>query len=256
MSETLIHNLKFDADGLIPTIVQDDETSEVLMLAYMNAESLSRSLQTGETWFWSRSRRELWHKGATSGHTQQVVDIRLDCDGDALVVRVNPRGPACHTGARTCFFRGAQETEAEAQAETKAAATAQKASAVTAPPSPQLERPDLQFSVVNIAAMDLGILLQDLFKLIQERKDQRPENSYTSYLFNEGLDKILKKVGEEAAETIIAAKNEGKKELTAEISDLLYHLLVLMAEREVSLRHILAELSHRAGRKEDSKYGK
>ncbi len=178
MPETLIHNLKFDADGLIPAIVQDDQTSEVLMLAYMNAESLSRSLQTGETWFWSRSRRELWHKGATAGHTQQVVDIRLDCDGDALIVRVHPHGPACHTGERTCFFRGAQEVEAETTAET--AATAGTASAVAAPPALQLGRLDPQFSVVNVAALDLGILLQDLFKLIQERKDQRPENSYTS----------------------------------------------------------------------------
>ena len=142
-----IEEIKFDERGLVPAIVQDTNTRQVLTLAYMNAESLSRSLQTGETWFWSRSRRELWHKGATSGHTQQVVDIRLDCDGDALIVRVNPRGPACHTGARTCFFRGAQETEAEAQAETKAAATTHTAPAVTAPPAPQLrghgERPPL-----------------------------------------------------------------------------------------------------------------
>lgn len=252
MPDTLIHNLKFDADGLIPAIVQDEETNEVLMLAYMNAESLSRSLQTGETWFWSRSRRELWHKGETSGHTQQVVDIRLDCDGDALIVRVHPRGPACHTGERTCFFRGVQEVETP----TATSAPAHTTSALTAPPALQLERLDSQFSVVNVAALDLGILLQDLFKLIQERKDQRPENSYTSYLFNQGLDKILKKVGEEAAETIIAAKNEGAKELTAEISDLLYHLLVLMAEREVSLRDILAELSNRAGRKAEPKYSK
>jgi phosphoribosyl-ATP pyrophosphohydrolase/phosphoribosyl-AMP cyclohydrolase len=256
MSEALIHNLKFNDDGLIPAIVQDDQTDEVLMLAYMNAESLGRSLQTGETWFWSRSRRELWHKGETSGNTQQVVDIRLDCDGDALIVRVNPRGPACHTGARTCFFRGAQDAEAETPAEMEAAASAETSTTITAPPSAQIERAETQFSVVNVAAMDLGILLQDLFKLIQERKDQRPENSYTSYLFDHGLDKILKKVGEEAAETIIAAKNEGNKELTAEISDLLYHLLVLMAEREVSLRDILTELSNRAGRKADPKYSK
>ena len=103
MAEELIHNLKFDEHGLLPAIVQDDESQEVLMVAYMNAESLARTLQTGETWFWSRSRQELWHKGATSGHTQQVVDLRLDCDGDALLVRVRPRGPACHTGERTCF---------------------------------------------------------------------------------------------------------------------------------------------------------
>src|ERR671936_2320061 len=113
MSEALIHNLKFDEAGLITAIVQDDETNEVLMLAHMNAESLGKTLQTGETWFWSRSRQALWHKGESSGNTQRVVDLRLDCDGDALVVRVKPQGPACHTGARTCFFRGAEEpTEA------------------------------------------------------------------------------------------------------------------------------------------------
>jgi phosphoribosyl-AMP cyclohydrolase / phosphoribosyl-ATP pyrophosphohydrolase len=234
MSEALIHNLKFDEHGLLTTIVQDDGTNEILMVAFMNAESLARTLQTGETWFWSRSRQELWHKGATSGNTQQVVDLRLDCDGDALLVRVNPNGPACHTGQRSCFFRGAQE--------------------ITESKSNRIEEKSDQspLSLVNVAAMDLGILLQDLYKLIQERRDQRPEGSYTSYLFNSGLDKILKKVGEEAAETIISAKNaeidEGRKQLSAEISDLLYHLLVLMVERDVSLQDILNELNNRAGK--------
>ena len=238
----MIQNLKFDERGLVTAVVQDDRTSEVLMVAHMNAESLQQTLQTGETWFWSRSRQELWHKGATSGHTQQVVDVRFDCDGDALLVRVNPNGPACHTGERTCFYRGAEEQE----------------SLVIEPaPSPKIE-PALQspLALVNVAAMDLGILLQDLFKLIQERKDQRPEGSYTTYLFNSGLDKILKKIGEEAAETIIAAKNEDRKPLSAEISDLLYHLLVLMAERDVSLQDIQTELSHRAGKQANPKYNK
>lgn len=239
MSELLIQNLKFDDRGLITTVVQDDETGEVLMVAHMNAESLAKTLQTGETWFWSRSRQELWHKGATSGATQRVVDIRLDCDGDALLARVNPNGPACHTGERTCFFQAAGvEQELERSKSAK-----------------QVERVELQplqLALVTVSAMDVGIQLQDLFKLIQERKDQRPEGSYTSYLFNSGLDKILKKVGEEAAETIIAAKNagesEGRKQLSAEISDLLYHLLVLMVECEVSLQDISAELSARAGK--------
>ena len=243
MSEALIHHLKFDERGLISAVVQDDRTGEVLMLAYMNAESLGRTLQTGETWFWSRSRQELWHKGATSGNTQRVVDIRPDCDGDALIVRVNPQGPACHTGARTCFSNGVPE-EAPG-AERSAAPSARNG----APAGGQL-------AVVDVPAMELGILLQDLFQLIQERKDQRPENSYTSYLFNSGLDKILKKVGEEAAETIIAAKNDETKQLSAEITDLLYHLLVLMVEREVSLRDIMAELGQRAGRPADPKYSK
>ena len=237
-TSTMIQNLKFDEQGLITAVVQDDATGEVLMVAYMNAESLARTMQTGETWFWSRSRQELWHKGATSGHTQQVVDVRLDCDGDALLVRVNPNGPACHTGERTCFFRGANESEQLDRV--KASAT--------------IQATDSPLSLVNVAAMDLGILLQDLFKLIQERKDQRPEGSYTTYLFDSGLDKILKKVGEEAAETIIAAKNEDRKPLSGEISDLLYHLLVLMVEREVSLQDILGELSHRAGKPANPKY--
>ncbi|HEY8458944.1 MAG TPA: bifunctional phosphoribosyl-AMP cyclohydrolase/phosphoribosyl-ATP diphosphatase HisIE [Blastocatellia bacterium] len=246
MSELLIQNLKFDDQGLITAVVQDDESDEVLMVAHMNAESLAKTLQTGETWFWSRSRQELWHKGATSGATQRVVDLRLDCDGDALLVRVNPNGPSCHTGERSCFFRGAREVEA---AKSEDPAKNKEKS------GPVLKRParmESQVSLVNVAAMDLGIQLQDLFKLIQERKDQRPEGSYTSYLFNSGIDKILKKVGEESAETIIAAKNAGdgesRKQLSSEISDLLYHLLVLMVERDVSLYDISAELSARAGK--------
>jgi phosphoribosyl-AMP cyclohydrolase / phosphoribosyl-ATP pyrophosphohydrolase len=252
MSETLIHNLKFDAQGLIPAVVQDAATGEVLMLAYMNAESLARTLQTGETWFWSRSRGELWHKGATSGHTQRVADVRLDCDGDTLLVRVEPRGPACHTGERTCFFRGAGE---DSQADGAAQAEAGNGSQVTASVTTVVQVEN-KVSLVGVPAMELGILLQDLFALIQERREQRPANSYTTYLFDSGLDKILKKIGEEAAETIIAAKNEGTKELTSEITDLLYHLLVLMAEREVSLRDILTELGKRAGRPAEPKYSK
>jgi phosphoribosyl-AMP cyclohydrolase / phosphoribosyl-ATP pyrophosphohydrolase len=250
MTEALIHNLAFDDRGLITAIVQDDSTNEVLMAAYMNAESLAKTLQTGETWFWSRSRQELWHKGATSGNTQRVVDIRLDCDGDALLVRVDPRGPACHTGERTCFFQtagGAGATEERSNVEQRTGSISQER------PDPKIEQPQTQVSLVNVAAMDLGILLQDLYNLIQERQDQRPEGSYTTYLFNSGLDKILKKVGEESAETIIAAKNtdleEGRKQLSAEISDLLYHLLVLMVEREVSLQDILNELNSRTGKK-------
>lgn len=244
----MIQNLKFDEQGLITAVVQDDASDEVLMVAHMNTESLARTLQTGQTWFWSRSRQGLWHKGETSGNTQAVVDIRLDCDGDALLVRVNPDGPACHTGERTCFFRAAQEIEQPRSAKTEEKDTS------------RIERAESSLSLVNVAAMDLGILLQDLFKLIQERKDQRPEGSYTSYLFNSGLDKILKKVGEESAETIIAAKNAGEKEgrqqLSAEISDLLYHLLVLMVERDVSLQDILTELGERAGKPANQKYGK
>jgi phosphoribosyl-ATP pyrophosphohydrolase/phosphoribosyl-AMP cyclohydrolase len=189
-----------------------------------------------------------------------VIDIRLDCDGDALLVRVNPSGPACHTGEQTCFFKTAGRPSGESAgraAEQEKARSARPVERVE-PGAPQLANLT-GLKLVDVAAMDLGILLQDLFKLIQERKDQRPEGSYTSYLFNSGLDKILKKVGEESAETIIAAKNatenDGHKQLSAEISDLLYHLLVLMVELDVSLRDISAELSARAGKPANPKYG-
>ncbi|MCW5970836.1 MAG: bifunctional phosphoribosyl-AMP cyclohydrolase/phosphoribosyl-ATP diphosphatase HisIE [Blastocatellales bacterium] len=248
MSDQLLTRFKFDRDGLLPAIVQDAVTGEVLTLAYMNEESLARTLQSGETWFWSRSRKELWHKGATSGNKQRVADLRLDCDGDAVLVRVHPAGPACHTGARTCFHQPhADEIRTDDGQETTR----------IAPPTPdEVDAHSRRLELVNMPAMELGILLQDLFLLIQERRDERPPNSYTTYLFNSGLDKILKKVGEEAAETIIAAKNEGTRDLTSEISDLLYHLLVLMAEREVSLRDIVTELGHRAGRQADPKYNR
>jgi len=233
-----MQHLKFDEQGLIPAIVQDEQTREVLMVAYMNAESLSRTLQTGETWFWSRSRQSLWHKGETSGHVQQVVDLRLDCDGDALLVLVKPKGPACHTGERTCFYRS---TTGEEPGQVLAGSDS---------------RQDL--TLVNVAALDLGILLEDLYQLIRERAEQRPENSYTTYLFEKGLDKILKKVGEESAETIIAAKNvrgaEGRQQLSAEISDLLYHLLVLMVDRDLRLSDIVSELHGRTGRPAERKY--
>lgn len=194
--------IRFDERGLIPAIVQNAATREVLTLAYMNRESLQRTLETKQTWFWSRSRNELWHKGATSGNTQEVVSLALDCDRDAIVILVNPAGPACHTGAVSCF-------DAETRSD------------------------------------ELGPLLDQLYELIQSRERERPNGSYTTYLFEEGLDKILKKLGEESAETIIAAKNDDDQRLTAEVSDLVYHLLVLLVARGVSLKAIAAELAQR-----------
>lgn len=196
-------SVKFDEHGLVPAIVQDARTREVLTLAYMNEESLARTLQTGETWFWSRSRNELWHKGATSGNTQRVVSLTTDCDNDAIVVLVEPAGPACHTGARSCF---------------------------------DIEGHDVEHP---------GGLLHELYALVQCRQEERPEGSYTTYLFDKGLDKILKKVGEESAETIIAAKNDDPKQLVAEVADLLYHLLVMLVARDVSLDDVLEELAQR-----------
>jgi phosphoribosyl-AMP cyclohydrolase / phosphoribosyl-ATP pyrophosphohydrolase len=195
-------NVRFDPNGLVPAVVQDARTREVLTLAYMNEESLARTLQTGETWFWSRSRNELWHKGETSGNTQEVISLVADCDNDAILVLVNPAGPACHTGARSCF---ALEHNEEHH----------------------------------------GGLLHQLYDLIQSRQEERPEGSYTTYLFDKGLDKILKKVGEESAETIIAAKNDDPKQLIAETADLLYHLLVLLVAKNVNLDDVRNELAQR-----------
>ncbi len=200
--------LRFDANGLIPAIVQDSVSKEVLTLAYMNKESLLKTIETQETWFWSRSRQELWHKGATSGHTQKVTSLRYDCDGDALVVQVVPNGPACHTGSYTCFGGKISAETAEA-------------------------KPD-RFAILN-----------ELEELIASRETERPEGSYTTYLFEKGIDKILKKVGEEASEVIIAAKNGSHDELRYEASDLIFHLLVLLREQKLPFDEILTELQKR-----------
>jgi phosphoribosyl-ATP pyrophosphohydrolase/phosphoribosyl-AMP cyclohydrolase len=205
--------IKFDERGLIPAIVQDARTREVLTLAYMNADSLKLTLESRETWFWSRSRSDLWHKGATSGNTQRVTEIRQDCDSDALVVLVEPAEPACHTGARSCFYRDIAGAEI-----------------------------DLSHSS---QACDLGSTLDELYELIETRQRERPEGSYTTYLFEQGVDKILKKVGEESSEVIIAAKNDDHDALTKESADLLYHLIVLLVERKVRLQDIRGELVQR-----------
>jgi len=217
-----IEDVKFLDQGLIPAVVQDARTLEVLTLAYMNEESLKRTIQTQQTWFWSRSRKELWHKGQTSGNTQRVVELILDCDQDAIVVLVEPAGPACHTGQQTCFHN-ALESEGQYSHSSQPPQTADCA-----------------------PVADLGRLLNQLYVLIQSRRRERPKGSYTTYLFDEGLDKILKKLGEESAETIIAAKNDDNTGLIAEVSDLIYHLLVLLVERGVSLDEIRLELAQRS----------
>lgn len=208
--------LSFDEKGLIPAVVQDETTKEVLTLAYMNKESLNKTIETGETWFYSRSRQELWHKGATSGNIQKVTEIRVDCDQDALTVFVQPAGPACHTGAVSCFSETLWENE-EKPAEKEA-----------------------RFAII-----------EELEALLAVREQEKPEGSYTTYLFEEGVDKILKKVGEEASEVIIAAKNRDKQELTWESADLLYHWLVLLQEQKLPLDDVLNRLKERhSGKKE------
>ncbi|MGL4521170.1 MAG: bifunctional phosphoribosyl-AMP cyclohydrolase/phosphoribosyl-ATP diphosphatase HisIE [Bacilli bacterium] len=199
-------NVVFDKAGLIPAIVVDAWSNEVLTLAYMNAESLQRTQETGETWFYSRSRQELWHKGATSGHTQKVISITTDCDSDALVVKVLPNGPACHNGTTSCFTNELMRTE-------------------NAPTS-------------------LSFLLE-IEQLLTERKQTPVEGSYTSDMLQRGVDRIGKKIGEEAAEVIIAAKNKDKQEITWEASDLLFHLMLLLKSEDVSLNEVLQHLGKR-----------
>lgn len=234
--EDLKQRVKWDADGLVPAIVQDVVTNKVLMLAYMNDESLLKSVETGQTWFWSRSRAELWNKGATSGHTQQIISLSYDCDGDTLLVFVHPQGPACHTGEETCFYRLAASVEEQVLAD-PAAVTADSMRTATSDSALGFEsnpNPDNRFAV-----------LAELESLIAKRYEERPEGAYTTYLFDKGLDKILKKVGEETAESIIAAKNQDNDELRYEVSDLIYHLLVLLRERNLPLDDIMVELERR-----------
>ena len=199
-----VDELKFDQNGLIPAIVVDAVTKRVLTLAYMNKESLAISMEKQLTCFWSRSRQELWLKGETSGNYQHIVSITADCDRDALVVTVEPDGPACHLGTTSCFEYPVFESE---------------------------ERREFSY--------------EQLFELIRGRKTAPQEGSYTTYLFDKGLDKILKKVGEESTEVIIAAKAEDKKETVYEIADLAYHVMVLMIEAGISLEDIHRELASR-----------
>ena len=199
-----IDELKFDERGLIPAIVTDARTGQVLTLAWMNRESLGVSMEKELTCFWSRSRQELWLKGETSGNYQHIVSITADCDRDALVVAVEKDGPACHTGSESCF---------------------------TAP--------------VWESGTRQVFHLRDLYALLEGRKRDKPEGSYTTYLFEKGLDKILKKVGEESTEVIIAAKAEDRKETVYELADLMYHAMVLMVEMGIPLEEVRQELASR-----------
>lgn len=200
-----IEKLKFDDKGLIPAIVVDYYTKEVLTLAYMNKESLEISINEGKTCFYSRSRKELWRKGETSKNYQHIQNIKSDCDNDALVVEVIKDGPACHTGAESCFMNEIYEKENYKD-----------------------------FSIYK------------LYELIRGRKINNTEGSYTTYLFNSGIDKILKKIGEESSEVIIGAKNDSKEETIYELADLFYHSLVLMVEKNITLNDIKDELAKRS----------
>ncbi|PWI57679.1 bifunctional phosphoribosyl-AMP cyclohydrolase/phosphoribosyl-ATP diphosphatase HisIE [Sulfoacidibacillus thermotolerans] len=207
---------RFDKQGLLPAIVQDVQTGQVLMVAYMNQDALKKSLTTGQMWFYSRSRQALWHKGETSGNTQTIVQAFYDCDADTLLFHVIPAGPACHTGEVSCFV-GASDHEVN-------------------------HTPWLLTSTVEQRPSDV---LQLLEQRVAERAAEMPEGSYTTYLFEKGIDKILKKVGEETAEVIIGAKNRNPAEVQYEVADLLYHLMVMLREQNVPFSAILQELERR-----------
>ena len=213
-----LDKIKFDAQGLVPAVVQDAKTNAVVMLAYMNRESLKLTLETGYTWFWSRSRQELWNKGATSGNMQQVKDIYYDCDGDTLLVIVHQQGSgACHTGTYSCFS------------------------------GRNLLPKDKELAVVEQQpeSWQLAGILRELYDVIKDRQINPKEGSYTNYLFEKGQDKILKKVGEEAVETVIASKNMDKSEVVYEMGDLWYHCLVLLAYHNIKPEAIFEELIKR-----------
>lgn len=204
-----MENIKFDEKGLIPAVVQDAVTGEVLMVAYMNEESLEMTKKTKRATFWSRSRGELWEKGKTSGNFMYVKEIRVDCDADCLLLKVEPAGAACHTGKRTCFYRDIEGTE------------------------------------IDLDKKDNSDILSRLMAVTEDRKINPQAGSYTNYLFDKGEDKILKKVGEEAAEVVIAGKNRSKDEISYEVADLMYHLTVMLADNNMSWGDIFDELEKR-----------
>jgi phosphoribosyl-ATP pyrophosphohydrolase/phosphoribosyl-AMP cyclohydrolase len=206
-----IEDLKFDSKGLIPAVVQNKSTKEVLMVAYMNADTIKQTLETGRATFWSRSRQEVWVKGDTSGNYMYVDEIRVDCDGDCLVVLANPAGPACHTGNRSCFFRTVSNGE--------------------------LADVDESEDLSDVMAVDEAVII--------DRKKNPEQGSYTNYLFDKGEDKILKKVGEEAAEVVIAGKNRSKEEISYEVADLIYHLTVMLVDNDMTWNDIYKEMKKR-----------
>lgn len=210
----IFNEIKFDSQGLIPAITQDIHTKEVLMVAYMNKEALKKTLETGNAHYYSRSRNKLWLKGETSGHFQRVKEIAFDCDLDTILMQVEQVGAACHTGHQSCFFRSLKNNELiEKQANTQ---------------------DHNKFEV-----------LQQVYDVIVDRRKNPKEGSYTNYLFDKGIDKMLKKVGEESAEVIIASKNNDKAEITYEMSDLLYHLMVVMVQTGVQWEDLCNELMKR-----------
>lgn len=219
----------FNADGLVPAVAQDHVSGKVLMVAWMNEEALRLTVESGQAHFWSRSRRCLWHKGATSGSFMNVLEIRLDCDGDTLLLSVAPEGPACHTGRRSCFYRplvAGVDHEPSADGDDDHAR-----GAVVAP--------------TTLPSDQARSVIDELFDVILDRRNHRPVGSYTAELLDSGEDRILKKVGEEAMEVVLAAKGEGDVRLVSEVADLAYHVLVLLASRGLKPADVGTELRSR-----------
>ena len=245
-----LETVRYDVQtGLVPVVVQDADTGIVLTLAYANREALKRTLGTGQAWFWSRSRQEYWRKGATSGNVQQVVEMRVDCDGDAVLYRVLPSGPACHTGETSCFYRQLKhggETGAQLEGHDASAGTVRTFDA---------DASDAGVAASTAAdAADLSDSFAELWTVMEDRWHERPQGSYTTYLFEHGVDKVAKKVGEEAVEVVLAAKNAvtsgsettGRSELASESADLLYHLLALWKTAGISPTDVARVLKDRA----------
>ena len=214
-----LRDIKFDDNGLVPVVVQDAENGQVLMVAYANQEALEKTLETKRTHFWSRSRNRLWEKGEESQNFQEVKDFFLDCDRDAVLILVNQRGVACHTGRRSCFFTSANVEDQ---------------------------------SATSFGFSRTDKTLEEVYQVIEDRKRNPREGSYVSGLFNEGLDRILKKVGEEAGETIIAAKNNSREEIKYEVADLWFHTLIALAYFGISPEEIYQELGRRFGKPKES----
>ena len=255
----ILEMVKFNADGLVPAVTQDIRTDEVLMLAYMNEESLRKTIETGKVHYYSRSRQKLWLKGETSGHFQQVRSISVDCDGDTLLLKVEQTGAACHTGHRSCFFTRldadelkegsfkdgqsvSEATTAECRENGGQAGNGQPEDGRMEGLQAAEEQVEGDRTINGQAGSEV---LEEVFKVISDRRVNPKEGSYTNYLFGKGLDKILKKIGEEACEVVIAAKNGSSDEIKAEIADLLYHIMVLLAERGMALEDVYGELRQR-----------
>ncbi|HHW04100.1 MAG TPA: bifunctional phosphoribosyl-AMP cyclohydrolase/phosphoribosyl-ATP diphosphatase HisIE [Thermoanaerobacterales bacterium] len=225
-------NILFDEKGLIPAILQDEKTGEVLMMAYMNSDALKKTLETGRAWFYSRKRKTLWQKGENSGNFQEVKEILYDCDGDALLLKVDPKGPACHTGKRSCFYRSlvaandAGETSKLPDHDTNNNEDNEKE---------QMEKKEnVEFEI-----------LEELVSIIDSRFNELPENSYVAKLYKGGRERILKKVGEEAAEVVIASMSEKRGDIIYEAADLIFHLLIALRYDGISLQEIMDELERR-----------